>query len=182
MKNKFLSLINNLPIPIEFIERRIYLIRDQKIMLDSDIAELYQVPTKRLNEAVKRNIHRFPEDFMFQLNKNEFENWRSQIATSNTAAKMGLRRPPYAFTEHGVAMLSAVLNSERAVKMSIFIVCTFIQLREILASNQNIAQKIKDLQRQQFRQGKKIDVIYTIVEKLIQTPIPPKRQIGFRTG
>ena len=101
--------------------------------------------------------------------------------TSNPSAKMGLCRPPYAFTEHGVAMLSVVLKSERAVKMSILIIRAFIQLREILASNKDIAQKIKDLQRQQLSQGKKIDVIYAIVEKLIQTPIPPKKQIGFRT-
>jgi hypothetical protein len=90
------------------------MIRGQKVMLDSDLAEIYQVPTKRLNEAVKRNLARFPEDFMFQLNNEELENWRSQIATSNPAAKMGIRRPPHAFTEHGAAMLSAVLNSERA--------------------------------------------------------------------
>ena len=90
------------------------MIRGQKVMLDSDLAEIYQVPTKRLNEAVKRNLARFPEDFMFQLSHEEFENWRSQVVTSNPGAKMGMRRPPYAFTEHGAAMLSAVLNSERA--------------------------------------------------------------------
>src|SRR5260370_3657123 len=95
------------PVPVQFIERRIYLIRGHKVMLDSDLAELYQVPTKRLNEAVKRNLDRFPEDFMFQLSKDEFQNWRSQIATSNPATRMGLRRPPYSFTEQRVAMLSS---------------------------------------------------------------------------
>lgn len=95
-------------------------------MLDSDLAELYQAPTFRLNEAVKRNRDRFPEDFMFQLTKEELENWRSQIAISNPGAKMGLRRPPYVFTEHGVAMLSSVLNSPRAVQMNILIVRAFI--------------------------------------------------------
>jgi hypothetical protein len=103
------------------------MIRGQKVMLDSDLAEIYQVPTKRLNEAVKRNLARFPEDFMFQLSHEEFENWRSQVVTSNPGAKMGMRRPPYAFTEHGAAMLSAVLNSERAVQMSILIVRAFVK-------------------------------------------------------
>jgi len=115
------------------IERRIYLIRDQKVMLDSDLAGLYQVPTKALNQAVKRNLTRFPADFMFQLTTRELENWRSQIVTTNPAAKMALRRPPYAFTEHGVAMLSSVLNSERAVQVNIVIMRAFIKLREMLA-------------------------------------------------
>jgi ORF6N domain len=106
-----------LPVPLELIERRIYLIRGQKVMLDSDLAELYQVPTKALNQAVRRNPGRFPGDFMFQLTDEELENWRSQIVTSNPAARMGLRRPPYAFTELD-AMLSSVLNSDRAVEHS----------------------------------------------------------------
>src|SRR6266850_4299884 len=119
------SAANLLLVPVELIARRIYRIRGEKLMLDADLAELYQVPTKRLNEAVKRNLDRFPGDFMFQLSENELENWRSQIATSNPAAKMGLRRPPYAFTEHGVAMLSSVLNSKRAVQMNILIIRAF---------------------------------------------------------
>jgi hypothetical protein len=112
-------------IPVEFIERRIYLIRAHKVMLDSDLAELYQVPTRVLNQAVRRNLDRFPADFMFQLNGEELENWRSQIVTSNPGAKMGLRRPPYAFTEHGVAMLSSVLKSKRAVGLNILIIRAF---------------------------------------------------------
>src|ERR1035437_9617791 len=103
MKKAPLSPADQLPVPVEVIERRIYLIRGNKVMLDSDLAELYQVPTFRLNEGVKRNSNRFPEDFMFQLTKEELENWRSQIAISNPGVKMGLRRPPYVFTEHGVA-------------------------------------------------------------------------------
>ncbi len=148
-------------------------------MLSADLAELYEVPVKVLNQAVKRNFNRFPVDFMFQINSNEFYKLKSQFVTSSWG---GIRRAlPYAFTEHGVAMLSAVLKSDRAVKMSILIVRAFIRLREILASNKDIAQKVKDLQHQQFRQGKKIDVIYAIVDKLIQTPTPPKKSIGFRT-
>jgi len=102
---KKLSPANLLPVPVQFIERRIYLIRGQKVMLDSDLADLYQVETRALNQAVNRNATRFPEDFMFQLNKEELDNWRSQFVISNSRAKMGLRRPPYAFTELGVAML-----------------------------------------------------------------------------
>jgi len=101
-------------IPVERIERQIYLIRRQKVMFDSDLAALYQVPTKALNQAVRRNLGRFPDDFMFQLNKEELQNWKSQIVTSNPAAQMGLRKPPYVFTEHGVAMLASVLKGDRA--------------------------------------------------------------------
>lgn len=104
-----------LVVPNETIEQRILLVRGHKVMLDRDLAELYAVPTKVLNQAVQRNRKRFPEDFMFQLSKDEFDDWRSQIVTSNPAAKMGLRRRPYAFTEQGVAMLSSVLHSDRAV-------------------------------------------------------------------
>jgi hypothetical protein len=105
-------------IPTERIERAILLIRGNKVMLDSDLASLYGVETKVLNQAVKRNLDRFPEDFMFQLSSEEFENWRSQIVTSNPAARMGLRRKPYAFTEQGVAMLSSVLRNSRAVAVT----------------------------------------------------------------
>src|ERR1039457_4879730 len=122
-------------VPVELIERRIYLIRGCKVMLDSDLAALYEVPTKALNQAVRRNIERFPEDFAFLLSKDELENWRSQIVTSNSAAKMGLRRPPYAFTQEGVAMLSAVLRSGRAVQMSIDIIRTFVRLRQLIEDN-----------------------------------------------
>jgi hypothetical protein len=132
-------------VPVELVARRIHVIRGQRVMLDSDLAELYQVLTKRLNEAVKRNSNRFPEDFMFQLTQEELENWRSQIAISNPGAKMGLRRPPYAFTELGVAMLSSVLNSDRAVQMNIVIMRTFVKLREVLASHKALAQKIEQL-------------------------------------
>jgi hypothetical protein len=182
MKTNNQQIINNLPVPIEFIERRIYLIRGQKVMLDSDLADLYQVPTKALNQAVRRNLNRFPQDFLLQLTEAELKNWRSQIVTSNPAAIMGLRRPPYAFTEHGVAMLSAILKSERAVKMSILIVRAFIQMREILSSQKDIAEKFRKLEKQQKRQGTKIDVIYKIVEDLLQKPEPKKNLIGFRTN
>jgi hypothetical protein len=115
-------------IPVEFIERKIYLIRGYKVMLDGGLAKLYQVPTKVLNQAVRRNLERFPDDFMFQLDGEELQNWRSQIVTSNPGAKMGLRRPPYAFTEHGVAMLSSVIKSKRAAALNILIIRAFVRL------------------------------------------------------
>jgi hypothetical protein len=111
------------------IEPLILSIRGQKVLLDRDLAELYGVPTHRLNEQVKRNRQRFPEDFMFQLTQDEFENWRSQIASSNSAVKMGLRRRPYAFTEHGAIMAATVLNSPRAVEVRVFVVRAFLKLR-----------------------------------------------------
>ena len=167
-----------LPVPVEMIERRIYLIRERKVMLDSDLAELYSVPTRRLNEQVRRNRTRFPADFMFQLTKEELENWRSQIATSKPAARMGLRRPPLAFTEHGILMLSSVLRSDRAVQVNIAIMRAFIRLREMLAGHKELARKLDAMERKydaQFR------VVFTELRKLLQPPPDkPRRPIGFQ--
>ena len=125
----------NLLIPVERIERAILLIRGEKVLLDRDLAELYGVETRVLVQAVKRNLRRFPADFMFQLSKDEFENWRSQFVMSNPGSKMGLRRRPYAFTEQGVAMLSSVLNSDRAIEVNIAIMRAFVRLRDMLATH-----------------------------------------------
>ena len=180
-----------IPAAVPLIERRIYVIRGQKVMLASDLAEIYQVPTKRLNEAVKRNLARFPEDFMFQLNNEELENWRSQIATSNPAAKMGIRRPPYAFTEHGVAMLSAVLNSDHAIRMSILIVRAFVKLRELLAGNKDLALRIEQIEAGQNRHAQTQEqqtrtlqqhtsILVSVVEDIQKLKNPPiTRAIGF---
>ena len=146
-------------IPSERIVSKIYIIRNRKIMLDRDLAELYGVPTKSLNLAVKRNIKRFPEDFMFQLSKEELKNWRFQIETSKSD-KMGLRRPPHAFTEHGVAMLSSVLNSDRAIKMSIQIIRTFIKIRELLATNDALQRKIMELEKKYGNHDENIKKIF----------------------
>ncbi|MEK9148789.1 MAG: ORF6N domain-containing protein, partial [Candidatus Desantisbacteria bacterium] len=127
-------------VPIERIEDKILLIRDQKKRLDRDLAELYGVETRVLNQAVRRNIRRFPEDFMFQLSKEEFENWKSQIVISNSE-KMGLRKLSYAFTEQGVAMLSSVLNSERAILVNIQIMRAFTKIRRMLASHEDLRRK-----------------------------------------
>ncbi len=134
-------------VPLEIIERKIYLIRGRKVMLDSDLADLYQVQTKVLNQAVRRNLDRFPDDFMFK-SQEELENWRSQIVTSNSSARMGLRRPPYAFTEHGVAMLSSILKSKRAVALNILIIRAFVHLREYLATHQDLARKLEEVRAQ----------------------------------
>jgi len=156
---------NKLPIPVQLIERRIYLIRGHKAMLDSDLAELYQVETKALNRAMKRNADRFPDEFMFHLTPDEAESLRYQIGTSN-AARGGRRYGPYAFTEHGVAMLSSVLRSKRAVLMSILIVNGFVRLRGILATHRDLAQAIEDLRRKQAEQGEQITAIIETINQL----------------
>jgi hypothetical protein len=180
MPKKIAPPAGQLPIPVDLVERRIYLIRGQKVMLDSDLAELYQVPTFRLNEAVKRNSNRFPEDFMFQLSKEELANWRSQIAISNPGVKMGLRRPPYAFTELGVAMLSSVLNSERAVQMNIIIMRAFVRMRELLTTHKDLAEKIEKLERTQKQHGSILVAVVQDIQKLkAPPPQPPRRRIGF---
>ena len=132
---------NSLIIDDMNIQNKIYTIRGFQVMIDSDLAQLYGVETKHINQAVKRNETRFPKDFMFQLSKEEFENWRSQIVTSNSD-KMGLRRPPYAFTEQGVSMLSAVLKSEIAVDISVKIIRAFVEMRKIINSDNALFYKI----------------------------------------
>lgn len=168
-------------IPAERIEKAIYLLRGHKVMLDRDLADLYGVETRALVQAVKRNSKRFPSDFMFQLSRQELENWRSQIVTSNPAAKMGLRRQPYAFTEHGVAMLSSVLHSPRAVQMNILIIRAFVKLREILAGSKELAHRLEAVERTLKRQGHAIALVYDEVKKLQAPPATPKRRIGFRS-
>lgn len=167
-------------IPVERIERQICLIRGQKVMLDSDLAALYQVLTKNLNLAVRRNTNRFPEDFMFQLTAEEAESLRLQIATSNVG-RGGRRYLPYAFTEHGVAMLASVLTSERAVQMNILIVRAFVKLREILVSNKDLATRLEKVEGTQTKHASVITLLAEEIDNLKQQPPePPKRRIGFR--
>jgi phage regulator Rha-like protein len=177
MKIKILQ-SESLSIPPIIIERRIFLIRGVKVMLDSDLAELYDLPVKVLVQSLKRNPDRFPDDFMFQLTKEEFDSLRSQIVTSNTG-RGGRRYLPYAFTEHGVSMLSSVLNSKRAVQLNILIIRTFIKIREILASNKELSYKIEELEREQRVQNKHINAIYSILGKFLEEPVKPKGSIGF---
>ena len=150
-------------------------------MFDFDLAELYDVPTGALNQGVKRNLERFPEDFMFQLSKEELANWRSQIVMSNLSTKMGLRRAPYAFTEHGVAMLASVLKSGRAVQMSIRIVRAFVQLREVLAAHRDLAARVDRIEREQEIHASVIDILAEEIDGLkLPVAVPLKRPIGFQ--
>ena len=166
-------------VPIEIVERQIYIIRGQKVMLDAVLAELYQVETKNLNKAVQRNVDRFPEDFMFQLTKEEFENLRFQIGTSSSGYG-GRRYLPYAFTEHGVTMLSSVLSSKRAVQMNILIVRAFLKLREILATHKDLAARIEKIEVSQDQHASVINILAEEIDNLKQLPPdPPKRRIGF---
>lgn len=155
---------DQLPVPVELIERRIYVIRGQKVMLDRDLAGLYNVPTFRLNEAVKRNRNRFPEDFMFQLTPDETGSLTSQIAMSN--GRGGRRTLPYAFTEHGVAMLSSVLHSERAVQMNILIIRAFMKLRALVAGHTALARRIERLEATQRDQGTVLSIVVNDIETL----------------
>ena len=162
----------------EKILNKIYYIRGHKVMLDQDLAELYQVPTKRLNEQVKRNIGRFPDDFMFQLTEEEFENLRSQFATSSWG---GRRVAPYAFTEHGVLMLSSVLNSERAINVNIQIMRIYTKMREMLMTNQEILLKLEQLERQTSQNTEDIQVVFAHLKQLLTPPEQTNRQrIGFK--
>jgi hypothetical protein len=167
-------------IPIERIESKILLIRGEKVMLDRDLAELYGVPTKRLNEQVRRNIKRFPEDFMFQLTKEEADFLRSQNATLK---RQHFRYLPYAFTEQGVAMLSSVLNSERAILVNIQIMRAFTRLRRILTSHEELKKKIEDIARQVEGHDVQLKIIFDTLEELT-TPLPEPektKKIGFLT-
>ena len=170
MKNKKQKLI----IVPEKIESKIFFIRGKKVMLDRDLAGLYEVETKVLNQAVKRNRERFPTDFMFQLNKQESVHFlRSQFVTSNRG---GQRYDSYAFTEQGVAMLSSVLRSKRAIQANIQIMRTFTRMRELIASNKELREKIEKLENkydQQFR------VVFEAIRKLLEPPLTPQRRIGF---
>jgi len=165
-------------VPVEVIERRIYLIRGQKVMIDSDLAELYQAPTKSLNLAVRRNTVRFPGDFMFQLSQDEADSLRFQIETSNTG-RGGRRYLPYVFTEQGIAMLSSVLNSDRAVLVNIAIMRAFVKLREIMSTHKDLAHKIDALERKYAKHDQQIQIVFDAIKKLLQPPVSPKRRIGF---
>ena len=172
-----LSESDNKIVPVESIARLIFLIRGQKVMLDSDLAALYQVPTKRLNEAVKRNLSRFPEDFMMQLSLEEAISSRSQFATMKRG--QNIKYLPYVFTEHGVVMLSAVLSSEVAVNMSIDIVRAFVRLRELLATDQEFAFRLEQLEASVDRHTSVINILAEDISHLQTLPEPRKLHIGF---
>ena len=161
-------------IPIETIMSKIVIIRNEKVMLDKDLAKLYCVETKVLNQAIKRNIKRFPPDFMFKLIDEEFKNLKSQIVTSSWG---GRRTPPYAFTEQGVAMLSSVLNSQRAIEVNIAIMRAFVKLRRMIESHKQLAVKLEKMEAKYDYQFK---IVFEAIKELM-SPLPkkPKRRIGF---
>jgi hypothetical protein len=161
----------------EQVLQLIYKIRNQKVMLDSDLAEMYGVSTKRLNEQVKRNIDRFPVDFMFQLTQEEWETLKSQFATSSWG---GRRIAPYAFTEQGVAMLSSVLNSPQAIQVNISIIRIFVKIREWALNYTDLQEKIQALQDAESNQNQHINHIYQMIEELLKPAISERVEIGFK--
>ena len=163
-------------LPDEAIVSKIYVIRGKKVMVDRDIAELYDVETRILNQAVRRNEKRFPEDFMFQMSKEEMEDWKSQIVISNSE-KMGLRKPPLAFTEQGVAMLSSVLNSNRAIMVNIQIIRVFTKMREMLETHKEILQKLEQLEKKDIEQDDKIMLIFEYLKQLEKSK---KEELDFK--
>ena len=170
----------DITIPDETITSKIYLIREQKVMVDSDLAELYGVETKYLKRQVKRNTDRFPEDFMFELTKEEFANWRSQFVTSNSSNKMGLRYAPYVFTEQGVARLSSVLNSPKAIAVNIKIIRVFTKLREMLFNNKDLLLRMEKIERKLSSQNKNIKLVFQYLDELIEKKEKPITKIGYK--
>jgi phage regulator Rha-like protein len=169
------QIVTSNSIPPERVERRILLIRGQKVMLDEDLAELYEIDTKTLNRAVSRNVERFPEDFMFQLTAEESRTLRYQIGTSNEG-RGGRRYRPYAFTEQGVAMLSSVLRSPRAVQVNIAIMRAFVKLREILSTHHDLASRLDELES---RYDEQFRAVFDAIRELMRPPEKPSRRIGF---
>ena len=165
-------------VPVERIERVILVLRGHKVIIDKNLAALYGVTTKRLNEQVKRNIDRFPNDFVFQLTAQEFNNLRSQFATSSTGWG-GTRKLPLVFTEHGALMAASVLNSPKAIEMSIWVVRAFVKLRNILATHRQLAEKLNELERKLSIHDKQIVVLFDAIRGLMSPPEKPKRRIGF---
>jgi hypothetical protein len=163
---------------IDSIESKIYIVRGQKVMFDSDLAEIYGVKTWRLNEQVKRHVDRFPSDFMFRLNADELENLRSQIAISSLHG--GRRYLPHVFTEHGAVMLASVLNSPRAIEASIFVVRAFIKFRELLSSHRELAAKLDQLESKIAIHDSEIRALFGAMRQLIKPPEKSKSRIGFK--
>jgi hypothetical protein len=176
--------VNKIVAADEEIVSKIYFIRDKKIMLDKDLAELYDVTTGNLNKAVKRNLKRFPEDFMFQLTEAEFKNLIFQSGTSSWG---GTRKMPYGFTEQGVAMLSGVLNSDRAIEVNIRIIRIFTKLREMLLTHKDILLKMEKVEKNMMQQDgkmkqyeKDIQIIFEALKQLLNPPQEPRKRIGFK--
>jgi len=183
MKKRAIAKLLSMPArhgtPVHALESRILFLRRHRVILDSDLAQLYGVPVKRLNEQVKRNQERFPSDFMFQLSPRELECLRSQIATSKKG-RGGRRFLPFAFTEHGAIMAATVLNSKRAVQMSVFVVRAFVRLRNLLSTDRRIAAKIGELERRMEAHDSVTQEIIEAIKELMTPPPRSRRKIGFQ--
>lgn len=164
-------------IPEEVLIRKIHVINGVKVMLDSDLAELYQVDTKRLNEQVRRNSGRFPEDFMFRLTAEQWDHLKSQSATSSWGGRRSL---PYVFTEQGVSMLSSVLNSEVAIKVNIRIIRVFTKMREVLLTHKDLLLEMEEIRKKVSGQDEKIELIFNYLKQFIKSQEEPRKQIGFK--
>jgi len=162
----FMKKENSIVVPDDIIMNKIYYIRGQKVMLDRDLAELYDVETKVLKQSVKRNLARFPKDFMFEMSKPEFENWRPQFVTSNYD-KMGLRYSPFCFTEQGVAMLSSILNSKGAIKVNIQIISVFTRIRQMLFDNTELRLAIEEIRKKTDNNTKNIELVFKYLDELL---------------
>jgi hypothetical protein len=169
----------SIAVPDEVVISKIYLIRRQKVMIDRDLAELYGVETKRLKEAVRRNIERFPDDFMFEMNKAEFEQWLRESVTESQD-RQGLRYAPFCFAEQGVTMLSCVLNSRRAIEVNIQIIRIFARLRELVLTHKDILLKLEHLERKAIQHDDEIKLIFDYIKELLNPKVDPIRRIGFK--
>jgi len=171
---------NQVKIPEEVIVNKIYYLRGKKIMLSDDLSELYQVETKVMNQQVKRNIGKFPERYMFQLTQEEYKSLRSQISTLKRGHHS--KYPPYAFTEHGILMLSSILRSERADKVNMLIIDTFVKLNEMLLTHKDILLKLDEIEKKVAGQDEKILMIFNYLKQFIREQETPRKRIGFKEG
>ena len=173
---------NQIYITEKAITDKIYLIRNQNVMIDRDLAALYGVETKHLKRQVKRNIERFPKDFMFEMSKEEFQNWRSQFVTSNSSDKMGLRYAPYVFTEQGVAMLSSVLHSPKAIAVNIRIIRVFTKIREFLIDNLEVKLEIEEIKKKLNNHTKSIELVFSYLDEFVEKKSTQKsrKRIGYK--
>ncbi len=170
-------IVTEIPLSPEIIREKIYIIRGKKVMIDRDLATLYEVLTKQLNKAVRRNLDRFPEDFMFQLTNEEMKNWKFQFGTSNSTLKQSLRKPPLAFTEQGIAMLSSVLNSKSAIQVNIQIIRIFTKLREMIDAYKELREKVEEMEK---NNETNFSEIFQAIRLLITEKEKPKEKMGFR--
>jgi len=174
-----MSEINTVIIPDEVVMSKIYVMRDQKVMLDRDLAELYGVETKVLKQAVRRNLSRFPEDFMFEMNKEELESLRSQIVTSNDK-RGGTQFLPFCFTEQGVTMLSCILNSEQAIHVNIQIIRIYTRIRETVMAHKDVFLRVEQIEKQLMKHDQKIELLFNYLSKFIEKDDQPRTEIGFK--